>query len=259
MPILNALITIAARDVLKLLKDRSRLIASFIFPLIFIGALGGSLDANLSNSAGYDFLLFVFTGVIGQSMFQSTASGIISLIEDKQTDFAQELFVAPIPRWVIVLGKIIGESIVSLLQLISIILVGMLMGIFIAPQTWLILIPVAAICCLMGGAFGTFVMANMSDQRKANQLFPFLIFPQFFLAGVFSPIKELPWYLWILSRIAPMTYAVDLFRSVYYWGRPEYDKVVLFDPWVNLLVAAVMFVVMMGVGTYFFVKNERER
>src|SRR5579859_8226048 len=81
---LNAVAMISARDLIKLLRDRTRIGASFIFPFVFIGILGGSLDANLSKDVGYNFLVFVFTGVIGQTLFQSTASGIISLVEDRQ-------------------------------------------------------------------------------------------------------------------------------------------------------------------------------
>ena len=53
------------------------------------------------------------------------------------------------------------------------------------------------------------------ESENTNQIFPFVIFPQFFLAGVFTPIKNLPPVLWALSRIAPMTYAVDLVRGVF--------------------------------------------
>jgi len=68
---LNAIITIAYRDFVKFLRDRTRLIATFIFPVIFIGILGGSLQANLGNALGYNFLLFTFIGVLGQTLFQN--------------------------------------------------------------------------------------------------------------------------------------------------------------------------------------------
>ena len=38
---LNAVSTIALRDLTKLLRDKPRMIASLIFPIIFIGVLGG--------------------------------------------------------------------------------------------------------------------------------------------------------------------------------------------------------------------------
>lgn len=90
----NAIFTIAYRDFTKLLRDRSRMLFSLIFPIIFIGVLGGSLQSNLSASAGYNFLSFIFAGVLGQTLFQSTGSGVISLIEDRENDFSQEIFVS---------------------------------------------------------------------------------------------------------------------------------------------------------------------
>src|SRR3989344_6578730 len=110
---LNAIVAIAARDITKLLRDRMRLVFSLLFPLIFIGILGASLQANLGTNLGYNLLTFTFIGVIAQTLFQSTASGLISLVTDRDSDFAQELFVAPISRYTILTGKILGESLVS--------------------------------------------------------------------------------------------------------------------------------------------------
>ena len=88
MPTINAILTIAFRDISKLLRDKTRIMASFIFPIIFIGVLGTSLQQNLGQGLGYNFLTFVFIGVLAQTLFQSTAAGIISLVEDRQNDFS---------------------------------------------------------------------------------------------------------------------------------------------------------------------------
>ncbi len=256
---INATFTIAFRDIAKLLRDRTRIMASFIFPIIFIGVLGTSLQQNLAEGLGYNFLVFVLTGVLGQTLFQSTSAGIISLVEDRQNDFAQEMFIAPISRYSILLGKILGETLVSLMQIIGIVAFGYIMGIPLDIFSLLRLIPFVFVVAFFGGAFGVFVMSNLSDQRAANQIFPFILFPQFFLAGVFNPIQQLPLPILIASRIAPMTYAVDLLRSVYYYGKPEYDKTVLFNPALNLSVVAGLGIIFLVVGTYIFVKNERNK
>lgn len=255
----NAIITIAFRDITKFLRDRTRIIATFIFPIIFIGILGGSLQANIGNALGYNFLLFTFIGVLGQTLFQSTASGIISLVEDRENDFSQEIFVSPISRYSIILGKILGESLIALTQVIGIIFFGLIIRLPISFVGLSSIIPAMLIVCLAGGAFGILVLSNLGSQRSANQIFPFIILPQFFLAGVFSPIKHLPWYLFILSRIAPMTYAVDFIRGIYYAGTPEYGKIVLYNPVIDLMVIVGMFVIFIFVGTWLFVKNERNR
>jgi ABC-2 type transport system permease protein len=256
---LNAIITIAARDVTKLFRDRFRVLANLIFPVIFVGVLGTSLQANLGGELKYNFLTFVFIGVLGQTLFQSTASGLISLIEDRQTDFAQELFISPISRYAIIVGKIIGETIVALIQILGVLIFGLLFGIPLDFHALLLLSPVFVLVSFFGGTFGILVMSNLKDQKSANQIFPFLIFPQFFLSGVFNPIKVLPPILFVASRISPMTYAVDLIRSLYYLGKPEATYTVLHPPILNFAVVIAMSLIFIFIGTYLFVKNERQR
>jgi ABC-2 type transport system permease protein len=256
---LNAILTIAARDFTKLIRDRIRLIFSFVFPVIFLGALGGSMQANLGNVIGYNLLTFTFIGVFAQVLWQSTASGIISLIADRENDFSQEIFVSPISRYSIIAGKILGESLVAYVQAIGLIAFALIIRVPLDITHFLWLLPLGFVACLLGGAFGVLVLANLADQRSANQIFPFLIFPQFFLAGVFNPIKELPPVLFILSRISPLTYVVDFMRGIYYWGEPEYSKIVLYNPLTDLLIIGLMFAVMLLIGTYIFVRNEKNR
>lgn len=259
MRTISAVSTIAQRDFLKFLRDRTRILATFIFPFLFIGILGTSLQSNLSEDAGYNFLVFVFTGVVGQIHFQSAAAGVISLIEDRKNDFSQELFVTPISRYTIIIGKIIGESMVALAQGLGVIIFALIAGVPIDITKIIYLAPVVALISIFGGAFGVLVMSNLSSERSANQIFPFVIFPQFFLAGVFSPIKNLPLFLDIASKLAPMTYAVDLVRGVYYFGTPEYSKTVLHSPLINFAIITLMFFAFLIPGTYLFVRNERNK
>src|SRR5512140_885597 len=98
----NAILVIAYRDLLKLLRDHMRLVTSLIFPFIFIGILGGSLQASFGKTAGFDYLTFTFTGVLAQTLFTSAAQGVISLIDDRENDFTQEIFVSPVSRYSIV-------------------------------------------------------------------------------------------------------------------------------------------------------------
>jgi len=158
-----------------------------------------------------------------------------------------------------VLGKIIGETFVALAQALPLVVFAIVLRVSLTPQQLAMMVPVAVISCLLGGSFGLVSMAMINDQRAANQIFQFLILPQFFLAGVFNPIGILPWYLEILSRISPMRYVVDLIRGVVYSGQPDYSKVVLLSPLANLTIIAVMFAVFMVVGTALFVRKETNR
>jgi ABC-2 type transport system permease protein len=197
--------------------------------------------------------------VYAQTLFQSAALGLISLIEDRENDFSQEIFVSPVSRYSIVFGKIVGESLVALPQGLAIIPLGWLLaGPFSAAQL-LALLWVAIVVCLFGGAFGLLVLSSLRSQRAANQVFPFIMLPQFFLAGVFNPLENLPWYLEILSRLAPMRYAVDLTRGVFYAGLPAHDAAVVDPLPLDAAVIAGSFLIFIVVGTAMFVRAERNR
>ncbi len=256
----NAIVTIAYRDVLKFTRDPSRLIGTLVLPVLFVGLFGEGLQATLGSSLGYNYLTFVFLGVFAETLFQSTALGMTSLIEDRENDFAQEMFISPISRYSLVFGKILGESIVAFAQAVVIVAFGTIIGVQVNLVTLPGLLFVALVTCLLGGAFGLLLLATMSSQRAANQILPFLVFPQLILAGVFNPLKGLPLYLDLASRIAPLRYAVDLTRAVYYQGQPAtYNKVVLVSPAVNLLIMTGMFVVFLVTGTILFVRSERNK
>lgn len=256
---LSGVLTLAHRDLVKLLRDRTRIIADFSFPLIFIGILGPTLQAGFGTVNGVNLMPFLFTGVLAQTVWQSSALGVISLLADREQDFSQEIFVSPISRYSIVVGKVIGESLVALPTGLGIVIVGVLIGVSLPPLSFLALLPVVIAIALYGGAFGLLILSNISSQRAANQIFPFVMLPQFFLAGVFNPIHSLPPPLAVLSAISPMRYAVELVRNVIYGLQPGVHAPSMTPLAVNAAVIAVSFVAFLVAGTFLFVRSERNR
>ncbi len=147
----------------------------------------------------------------------------------------------------------------ALAQGLGLIALALVIGVPLSPTQLLALLPAAVAAALLGGAFGVVVLSRISSQRAAQQLFPFVFLPQFFLAGVFTPIKVLPWYLKIPSYLSPMRYAVDLARAVFYTGDPDRDEVVLQSAVFNALLVAALFAVFLVIGTALFVRAERNR
>lgn len=256
---LGAVLALAQRDLTKLLRDRARIISELIFPVIFIGILGSSLQSSFGTALGYNFITFTFTGVFGMTLFQTTAQGLISLIEDRETDFAQEVFVSPVSRYTIITGKILGETLVASPVAFGVIVFAAILGVPLDAGRIAALAAGGLVAAFFGGAFGLLVMANLPNRRSAQNVFPFLMLPQYFLSGIFNPIASLPLYLDIASRISPMRYAVDLVRGLFYRGDPEYRSVVLQDPLTVLAIIGAAFVAFMVVGTAIFVRRERDR
>jgi ABC-2 type transport system permease protein len=180
-------------------------------------------------------------------------------MDDRQTDFAQELFVSPISRYAIVIGKILGEAAVAIAQVLPFVVFAFILRVPLTPIHVALLVPVALLSCFMGGAFGLLLLNTMSDNRASNQIFNFVFLPQYFLAGLISPINVLPWYLAALSLLSPMRYVIDLTRGVVFSGTPEYRQVVLAEPATNVAVLLLMFAVFMILGTTLFVRRETNR
>jgi ABC-2 type transport system permease protein len=256
---LSAIAVIAHRDFIKLLRDRTRLLSELAFPLVFVLVLGPALQSSFGEAGEFDLIAFVFSGVLAQTIWQSATLGLVSLIADREEDFSQEIFVSPVSRYAIVAGKILGEALVALPTGLGILVIALLIGVPLTPLVIVALVPVSVIGAIYGGSFGLLLLSRLSSQRAAQQIFPFVLLPQFFLAGVLNPIHSLPLPLAILSALSPMRYAVDLTRNVFYGLQPNVPAPEMTPMPINLAVIGVSFVGFLIAGTFLFVRAERNR
>jgi ABC-2 type transport system permease protein len=254
-----ALVAIAQRDVVKLVRDRARLAVSLAFPVILIAGLGNVLQSTVGRVTGLDSVTLAFTGVLAATLFQSAAAGMISIAEDRENDFARELFVTPVRRLTLVGGKVLGESLVALCQGAFVVGFAALAGVRMSAAQVAGLFVVGVACCLLGGVFGLATLAAVPNQRTAMQVFQFLIIPQYVVAGVLVPLHGLPAYLDDLAWAMPLRYAVGLMRATFYAGTPGYRQVLVGGPVLDAAVMAGLFVVLLTVGVLVFDHRERTR
>lgn len=255
----GAILTIAYRDVLRFARDRARFLSELIFPMFFVIGFSAGFQNSLGTALGIDFPAFVVTGVLAQTLFQSSALGLVWLIDDRGNNFSQEIFVSPISRYSIIFGKLLGEGFVALLQAIPIILVSLFLGVRYDASQLALLVVACVLAVSLGGAFGLIILSNLNTRQAAQNIFAFIMLPQYFVAGVFVPVSTFPEWLQAISWISPMRYAVDIVRAAYFQS-PQEAAIVLAAPiQLTLLVGAVFFAVCMVLGTTLFVRRERNR
>jgi len=255
---LNKIGALAQRDLMKLLRDKPRLILTFVFPIIFIGVFGVTLDSGFSQAGQipFNYLNYVFTGILLQNIFQSSFSGIVSLISDREKDFSMSIFVAPVSRYSIVLGKIIGESLVSMVQLVGIIAFGYLIGVDLPIQYVLLALPVCLLASFVGASMGLVIASFIEGEENANRVFPLLVFPLIFTSGAFTPTENWPLVLDIIKYLNPIYYGVDLIRNIVYLDSPELEFVTNNSIPFNLAIFVLLGLVFFFVGTFFFTRKE---
>ncbi|MDR2810031.1 MAG: ABC transporter permease [Tannerellaceae bacterium] len=255
----NAVLTIVARDVLLALKSPAVLIISLAMPIVMMGMLGGSLAQNMAGGLDFNYGKFMLVGMLVSMLFQFTITGLVSLINDRGTDFTQEMMISPISRYSIVIGKIFGSSFGGILSMIGTLIVGLAMGITLSPWQFLLILALSPLMCLSAGAMAMLLMGFIKNNKTANMVTMVLAMTQIFLSGAIIPITNSHGILLVLNRLMPMTYCLDLARAVVYAGTPEYGSVVLFNPVVNCIAIVALTLVCLVVGTYFFVRSEKNR
>lgn len=256
---INAAAAIAGRDIIRFIKSPGNIIINIIFHMVFLGIVGGSLSQNLVGNVGYNFLQFVMIGMIAFNMFMGSASGITSLIAERDMNLTQELYVAPISRYTIMLGKMIGSSFGSMVSLIGVLMVAFFMEIPLGGMqiVWLFLI--TPVFCLAGASLGAFFIGFVRDSKVAQMGAMLIVMPQMFFAGTIIPISHSTGILAILAKLMPLTYLTDLARGVFYWGDPVYNLVVLNNPLFNMAIIVAFFLTFSIVGTIMFTKSEQNR
>jgi ABC-2 type transport system permease protein len=256
---LGGLAAIAWRDVLKLLRDRPRLAVNLAFPLFLVAGLGTLLQPTVGRVTGLNALALAFTGVLAATLFQSAAAGMISIVEDRETDFARVLFVTPVARATLLAGKICGECLVALVQAGCVLAFAAAIGVSVPAGKLLFLAPACLGACLAGAAFGLVTIAVLPTQRSAMDVFQFLIIPQYVLAGVLVPLHGAAPWLRVVSLAMPLRYAVDLTRAAYYTGTAGYREAVIGSPVLDTAITGGLAVIFLTAGGLLFSYRERTR
>ena len=256
---INAALTIMARDITLFLKTPMSIIMSLAMPIVMMGMLGGSLSQNMAGGLSFDYGQFMLVGMIVNMLFMTTTMGMSSLVEDHTTDFTQEMMVSPVSRYSIVIGKIFGSSFGAIVSTLGTIVVGLFMGYTLSITQALLILLLSPLMCLSAGALALLIIGLIKNNRTANIAISLITMPQMFLSGAIIPINNSSGILLWLSRCMPMTYCLDLARAVVYYGTPEYDSVVMFNPAITLTAIAVLTAAFLIIGTFIFSRSEKNR
>ena len=82
------------RDMVRLLRQRSRLLGAVARALVWLIALGFGLRGSLGSIAGFSYEQFVFPGVIAMTVIFSGLQSAISIVYDREFGFLKEVQVA---------------------------------------------------------------------------------------------------------------------------------------------------------------------
>jgi ABC-2 type transport system permease protein len=250
---LNGILTLFMRGVSLALKSPQMLIISLVMPIMMMGLIGGNLSENMAGGLAFDYGSFMLVGMVVNMLFMQTSMGLTSLVEDRETDFTQEILVSPISRYSIIIGTIFGSSFSAMIATLGTLIVGFVMGITLPVSQYFTMLALAPLMCLAAGSFAVLLIGSIKSPKVANMAVSLITMPQMFLSGAIIPIGNSHGVLWLLSRCMPMTYCLDLVRSVV-GGQPT-----LFNPVINCAAIVGLTAVFLAVGTMLYARSEKNK
>jgi ABC-2 type transport system permease protein len=203
--------TLAQRELVRFFRQKNRVFGALgqpiIFWLLFSAGLGSTTFGD-SSSGRLDYAHF-FPGTVVMILLFTAIFATISIIEDRREGFLQGVLVAPIPRWSMVLGKILGGAAIAMLQGILFLALGWATIQDIHPTIFgvaasLVLMFVIAIALT---ALGFILAWRMDSTQGFHAVMSVFLLPMWLLSGAFFPMDVPGWLGWIVT-LNPLTYGV---------------------------------------------------
>ena len=214
---LHASVALARRALTTTLRRPQFLAPLVIFPSLFLAINTGGLHRS-TDLPGFPhvhgFLDFQLAAAMCQSlMLGGVGAGIATALEI-EGGFFDRLVASPIPRVAIPLGRIMAGAVISAMQVVYFLAVGLIFGAHIAAG-----VPGVLLVLLIGVATGTgfCALGVMLALRARNAstvqgIFP-LVFVVLFVSSAFFPRKLLSHPADWVAAYNPLSYVADGIRD----------------------------------------------
>ncbi len=218
------------RELLRLRRDRPRLIASLGTPILYLIVFGFGLSRLMGTLApGLNFTQFLFPGLLGMTVLMAALMSGMSVVWEREMGFLKEVLVAPLSRRAMVFGKAFGGATLAMLQGLILLVLAPLLGISLSLTSLLWLLPFLLLIAFALSSLGVLIASRTYTMEGFQVVLNLVLLPLIFLSGIFFPLTGLPGWLDVIVKINPITYGVEAIRhlilgpvvpSVAWFGRP---------------------------------------
>src|SRR5438309_1619446 len=108
-------LSLSRRELVRFLRQRHRIIGALATPIVFWLLIGGGMSHSFKfqGPGGGKYMEYFFPGTILMILLFTAIFSTISIIEDRREGFLQSVLVAPVSRMSVVLGKVMGGTILA--------------------------------------------------------------------------------------------------------------------------------------------------
>lgn len=141
-----------------------------------------------------------------------------AVVRERESGTLEQVFVTPISRNEYLIGKVIPYCLLATAQAAIVALVGVLW--FRVPFSGSVLVIIAGLGLFMFTCVGLGLLISLVSRtrQQAQQTVMFIMLPTIILSGFIFPIDSMPAAIVPLTRVIPLTYALQVLRGAFVTG-----------------------------------------
>lgn len=259
--LLRGVYAVWLREITRATRDRAQLIGGVSRPLIWLLILGVGLNPYFRGEVygevrfviPYTYLQFLFPAVIVLNIMYTSIQFAVSVIWDREFGFLREVLVSPMPRPLILLGKVLGGSTIATLHGSLVLLLARFADVTLSVPQMLTALGLMFVLAFGLTSFGVILAARVRSFEGFGVFSNTIILPLYFTSSSVFPldpsltriqmVTAYPEWLVFLMQVNPITYAVDALRGViigFNQFPPHYGLIVIFGMAVLFFVIALI-------------------
>ncbi len=207
------------REIIRFLRQRSRVGAALGTPLLFWLFLGSGIGSSFKSEAappGMNYLEYFYPGTLILVILFTSIFSSISLIEDRKEGFLLSVLAAPISRSGPVMGKILGGATLAFLQGFIFVLFAPLVGIPLTLGKIALLAGVVFVNAFALTSLGFAFAWQIDSTQGFHGVMNLVLFPMWLLSGALFPAAGASaWVQWTMF-FNPLTYGLAALQAVFY-------------------------------------------
>lgn len=211
---------LVARDLVRLGRQRSRLIGGLARPLLWVFLVGSGLEGIAQPGSGEGYRAFAYPGGIAMAVLFGGMLTAIGTVYDREFGMLRLQLASPAGTGVILAGRACSATMVGVWQGAVVLLLAPLVLPLTLPEALLAavaLVPAA----MASAALGLLVASRLQSVESFGGVINTVLFPLLFVSGAFYPVAGMPAALAAVAQLNPVTAIVDLLRHA--MGRtPEF-------------------------------------
>lgn len=218
---MRAIWALYKREIVRFLRQRSRVIGAVLTPIVFWFLVGGGLGKNFQVAQGgitgtqetLGYFEFFFPGILALSVLFTAIFSTMSVIEDRNEGFLQGVLVSPVSRWAILISKVLSGATLGILQGLVLIIIALFSGFslefFSLAEALILLFTMGAALTSLGFVFAW----KLDSVQGYHGIMNIVLMPMWILSGAVFPANSENFFFKWATILNPLSYGMRALRE----------------------------------------------